>query len=147
MVVSNETNEVMGILINTVQRKDELLETTESKNEAYAFVAQKDGEIDLFNRFGLSEVFMCYALAVHCDYRLRGLGTALVGASLDLAKELGFHAARADCSSKFAQRIFEKFEAEILCVLPYDQYTYKGKYISESSGVHTCAKVVLKQFK
>ena len=89
---------------------------------SYKFVAQNDKEIDIFNRFGLSEVFLCYALAVHRVYRLRRLGTALRGANLDLAKELGFHAVRAGCSSKFSQQIFEKFGAEALCVLPYDQY-------------------------
>ena len=72
---------------------------------------------------------------------MQGLGTALVGASLDLAIELGFHAVRADCSSKFSQQIFQKFGAGALCVLPYDQYKYNGKYISESSGVHVCTKI------
>ena len=150
MAVSDESNEVMGILINSVLKKTDLNETVGVDDDplraSYDFVAHKDKEIDLFNRFGLCEVFLCYALAVHLNYRRQGLGTVLVGSSLALAKELGFRAAKADCSSNFSQKIFEKFGAEVICVLPYDQYKYKGKYISESAGVHSCTKILLAKF-
>lgn len=150
MAVSDENDEIMGISINTVRRKTDSNELVDVDDEplkaSFEFVAHKDKEIDLFNRFGLSEVFHCYSLAVHLNYRRQGLGTALVGTSLALAKELGFRAVKAECSSKTSQNIFEKFGAEVICVLPYDQYKYRDKYISESADMHTCTKIVLTKF-
>ena len=147
MTVSDVTNEVTGILINSVLKKTDFNETVDVDIDplraSYEFVAHKDKEIDLFNRFGLCEVFLCYALAVHLNYRRQGLGTALVGSSWALAKELGFRAVKADCSSNFSQKIFGKFGAQLICVLPYDQYKYKDKYINKSAGVHICTKILL----
>ena len=147
MAVSDETNEVMGILANSVRRKTDSNKPVEVEDEPLRalleFIAHMDNEIDLFNRIGLSEVFYCFVLAVHTKYRMHGLGTALVGTSLALAKELGFRAVKAECTSKFSQQIAEKFGAGVIDAFPYDQYQYKDKFISESACVHSCAKIVV----
>ena len=59
-----------------------------------------------------------------------------------LAKELGFRAFKADCTSNYSKRIFEKL-GTVIATLPYDQHKYKDKYISESTGEHTCTKIIL----
>ena len=45
MAVSDEIDDVMGILINTVQRKDELMETVEVENEGLKVEVQNEGII------------------------------------------------------------------------------------------------------
>ena len=147
MSVSNKTNEVMGILINSVLKQTDSNDSVDIEDESlkalYEFLAHKDDEIDLFNSFGLGELFEGFLLGVNTNYRRLGVGTALAGTSLALAKELGFKAIKADGTSNFSQHIFEKFGAEAIAVLPYDKYKYKDKYISESAGAHTCTKILL----
>ena len=60
MAVSNETNEVMGSLINSVVKQSDSNNSVDIDDEPlkalYEFLAHKDDKIDLFNSFGLWEL-------------------------------------------------------------------------------------------
>ena len=145
MAVSDDTNEVMGIRVCGVRKKTDSDNLAEIENEPlrslFEFLSHKNEEIDFFNKYGVSEQFHFLSLAVNAKYRRRGLGNILLGTCVALAKELGFKAIKGEGTSNFSQRIYEKQGFETVFVLPYDQYKYKDKYVSEGTGIHTCTKI------
>lgn len=148
MAVSDDTNEVMGIRICGVRKKTDTDNLDEMEDEPlrslFKFLGSEDDEIDFFNRYGVSEQFHFLSLAVHAKYRRRGLGNILLGACVALAKELGFKAIKGEGTSNFSQRIYEKQGFESVLALPYNQFKYKGKYLSEGTGLHACTKIYVK---
>lgn len=148
MAVSDDTNEIMGIRVCGLRTKTDSTSLDHMEDEPlrslFTFLAHKDGEIDFFNKFDVSEQFHFLSLAVHAKYRRRGLGSILLGTCVALAKELGFKVIKGEGTSNFSQRIYEKYGFETVCILPYDQYKYKDKFVSEGTGIHTCTKIYVK---
>ena len=148
MAVSDDTNEIMGIRVCGVRKKTDSTSNDGMEDEPlrslFEFLDHKSAEIDFFNKYGVNEQFHFLSLAVNANYRRRGLGNILLGTCAALANELGFKAIKGEGTSNFSQRIYEKQGFETVFVLPYDQYKYKGKYLSEGTGIHTCTKIYAK---
>ena len=145
MAVSDDTNEVMGIRVCGVRKKSDSGDLSEVSDEPlrslFTFLAHKDGEIDFFNRYGVSEQFHFLSLSVHEKYRRRGLGGILLATCIELARELGFKVIKGEGTSAFSQRIYEKHGFETVYVLPYEEYKYKDKPVKEGTGIHKCTKI------
>lgn len=147
MAVSDDTNEMMGIRTCRIAKKSDVNDlshvTYENVKDMWTFLCHKDEEMDLFNRFNLEEMFHFVTLAVHKNYRRRGLGFILLSAGVALAKELGFKAVKGEGTSTFSQRIYEKRGFETILEIPYNQYAYKGGYLGERTGQHTSTKIYM----
>ena len=147
MAVSDDTNETMGIRTCRIAKKSDVNDlshvTYENVKDMWTFLCHKDKEMDLFNRFNLEEMFHFVTLAVHKNYRRRGLGFILLSAGVALAKALGFKAVKGEGTSAFSQRIYEKRGFETILEIPYSQYAYKGGYLGERTGEHTSTKIYL----
>lgn len=147
MAVSEDTNEVMGIRTCRVTKKNDVNDfsdvTYENVKDLWTFLCHRDNEMDLFNRFNLTEIFHFVNLGVHRKYRRRGLGYILLSAGVALAKELGFKAVKGEGTSNFSQRIYEKRGFETVLEIPYNQYKYKDGYLGERTGEHTSTKIYL----
>ena len=138
MAVSDDTNEVMGIRTCRVAKETDKSDfsdvTYENVRDLWTFLTHKDAELDLYNRFNISEMFHFVNLAVHKKFRQRGLGSILLGTAVALAKELGFKAIKGEGTSEVSQRIYEKHEFKLVCEMRYDQYKYKDTYLIERTG-------------
>ena len=147
MAVSDDTNEMMGIRTCRIAKKSDETDfshvTYENVKDMWTFLCHKDGEMDLFNRFSMEEMFHFVALAVHQKYRRRGLGFILLSAGVALAKQLGFKAVKGEGTSNFSQRIYEKRGFETILEIPYSQYKYKDGYLGECTGEHSSTKIYL----
>ena len=145
-MIDKITGKMMGIrLISFMKRTDPPPDfdtmTYEPLKELYTFLNCKNNEVDFFKRYEIEEAFHFYTLGVHKDFRRLGLGSRLLQAGVALGKELGLQAIKGEGTSTFSQQIYEKNDFDILATMPYDQYTYKGRRLSEGTGEHTMTKV------
>lgn len=146
-MIRKATDEMMGIVLTCSVRKSDPhfnpLQTNDAKLRALRqFFCHKDQEWNFCRRYEIDEAVHLHTLCVHQNYRRRGLGSNLLRATVVMAKELQFKGIKADGTSSFSQRIFEKTGFETLFVMPYESYiTPSGKAIQEGSGEHTATKV------
>lgn len=146
-MINNKNDEIMGTRISGLMKKsdpqfDPTIYKDEGMRSLFGFVTQKDGEVDLFNRLGVEEVFHFFALGVRKHYRQRHLGSLLLKAAVALAAELGYKAVKGEGTSKYSQRIYENAGFECIMTLPYDTYIVpSGKTIRDGSGEHTDTKI------
>ena len=149
MAVSNDTNEIMGVVICRVAKESDIFNLNKFDDDnmraMYTFLAQKDSEIDLY-QYGVSQIFHIPFLAVQRKYRNRGIASILFDSCMTLSKKLGFKASKIEGTSNFSQRIIENYGFKMILELPYDQYKYKDAYLSQRTGVHTSAKKYFLKF-
>ncbi|XP_052780929.1 uncharacterized protein LOC128217667 [Mya arenaria] len=145
-MISKETDQMMGVrLIGFTRRSDPPADFSkmdyEPLRELFTFLHSKNKEVDFFNRYDVDEALHFYTLGVHKNYRRMGLGSKLLGAAVELGREIGFKAIKGEGTSNFSQRIYEKEKFDLILTMPYDEYTYKGRKIIDGTGEHTMTKV------
>ena len=150
MVVADESNEIMGVFTSAVMRKSHKIDinsvTDESMRAMFTFASQKEPAFDIFARCGADVIFHLANLSVHNDYRRQGLGFILLESAVDFAKALGFKGITGEGTSNYSQKLFEKLGFETILRLPYSEYKYKQRYLSERTGEHTCMKKYFMSF-
>ena len=145
-MISNETFEVIGVLVMSVMKRSDptfgpLSVQNEQLRDIFVFLHQHDDKMNLFDRYRVDEYIHLEMLAVHKDFRQKGYGGLLVQAAVALCRELGFEVITSEGTSNFSQKIFEKNGFEILAKLPYDSYIYKGQPIINGTGENTMTKI------
>ena len=96
MAVSEKTNEIMGVFVCDIEKKGETVDINRISDEGIrdivTFFRHKTSPIDEFDKCDASVLVHLWDVAVHKNYRRRGLGFTLFGAVIALAEELGFKA-------------------------------------------------------
>ena len=145
MAVKDKSSEIIGVFTSDVKMRSEKVDinsySDESMREMFKFKAQKEPAVDIFDKCGADEVFHLENLAVHRECRRQGLGFVLLQAAIAFAKAMGFKGILGEGTSNFSQRLFEKLEFETILWLPYSEYKFKQRYLSERTGEHTGMKV------
>ncbi|KAH3819170.1 arylalkylamine N-acetyltransferase-like 2 isoform X4 [Dreissena polymorpha] len=146
-MMSKENNAIMGVCLIEYKSSSDPppnfdFMTYEELRELLKFVTHKSKEVDFFNRYGVDEALYFFMLGVHKKYQRIGLGSRLLEAGVALGKELGFKAIKVEATSNFSQRICQKLKFECILDMPYDDYTFRGKKLSESTGEHKMTKVL-----
>ncbi|XP_052286730.1 arylalkylamine N-acetyltransferase-like 2 [Dreissena polymorpha] len=140
------SNEMMGIrLISYMHCADPPSNYDHMKyeelRELLRFLSCKNKEVDFFRRYEVEEAIQFFTLGVNKKFRQRGLGSRLLEAAVALGKELGFKAVKGEATSNFSQRIYQNAKFECILDMLYDEYTFRGKKLSESTGEHKMTKV------
>ncbi|WAR26696.1 DNAT-like protein [Mya arenaria] len=143
---SKKTGDMMGLRISGFLRRSDPPEDfsrMESKHvkDLFVFVTHRDKEIDIFNRYGVDEIFHFFCLGVRKEYRHHGLGDHLLTAALEMAKELGFTVVKGEGTGNFSQHIYEKHGFETILNVTYNSYFIDGKPIGEKTGEHKSFKI------
>lgn len=112
------------------------------------FTMYCDKAANYFEHCSVEECIHIYFVAVHSKHRRRGFATALMDTAVRFSEHLGVNPVylKGEGSSKFSQRLFEKFGFETICELKYADYVVDGKEIisCEATGEHTSQKVYVK---
>ena len=145
MIVTDETKEIIGALICNIEKKDEIFDLNSVTNDNLrglkCFLTHNDLLLDIYDKYGVTELFHVGNAAVHKKYRHQGLGFILFGAIIALAKELGFRALIGEGTSIAPKRLFEKHGFETVLELSYSDYKHKDNYLRDRIGDHTSMKV------
>ncbi|KAL4217965.1 hypothetical protein ACF0H5_022703 [Mactra antiquata] len=155
LLICDKTNEVIGC--RTIIMKSQTSSVDGVRNSpvdlgqrimtAMRFLSQKDAEMDIFEYYNVN----CFAhfinLGVRNDFRKKGLATKLMGAALQFLKQIGLDnpCIKVECSSRYSQRICEKFGFTLLHSLLYDEYLENGKVAISNTGDDKCCNVYVKQ--
>ncbi|WAR26775.1 DNAT-like protein [Mya arenaria] len=145
-MISRKTGDMVGLGISGFLRRSDTPEDfswMESKNvkDVFRFIYYPTKEIDIFNRYGVDEIFSLDFLCVRNDYRRHGLAIHIVKAALELAKDLSFTVVKGDCTGNYSQRIFEKHGFETILNIPYNSCVIDGNPIGEKTGAHKSLKI------
>ncbi|KAK9693269.1 ANTH domain [Popillia japonica] len=131
MATDPDTGEIAGIALNGISRRGEVEEALKSMGNVeniqyhhiFGLLFNLNKEADLFNKYGIDEIFELRILCVSPKYRGRGIASKLFAASEKIAVERGFKMIKVDATSYFTQKV------------------------CESNGLHTVNEINYKKFK
>ncbi|XP_020708199.2 arylalkylamine N-acetyltransferase 1 isoform X2 [Athalia rosae] len=96
-----------------------------------------DAQANLSKRYPDKRVLEFRIISVDGSWRGRGVARALVEKTETMAKDLGFHILRSDCSSLFSGKLCQRFGFVPVYELPYARYTDgEGKPIFTPAHPH-----------
>lgn len=102
-----EEKEIPGDNLNWKEMLNFFIWTNESSN--------------LFNKMNVNQMLFVHTLAVHSDYRNRGLGKLMIKKQIEIAKELLLPALRLDCSNLYTAKMAESLGLQAYTWVPYTE--------------------------
>lgn len=152
LLVSDASDEVIGartIKIETVKEESLNLNAIEDKNirTAINFLHHKNAEMDVYKYFGVDCAVHFINLVVHKDYRNKGLASVLMKGALQFVRDIGLETVciSGEGTSKYSQRIYEKFGFEILHTVKYEEYKEDGEVVIKNTGDNKTCKFYVKK--
>ena len=136
-LISTETYEIIGLRVMQVEAKDQHIETDDLKEESVKLfmniVGFVENMFDLFEHYGVDEVFDLFKLSVHIEHRRKGLGLKLMQAMIIFIESLNVGPAvvKGFCDSVFSNRIYEKTGYTLLKKLSYEDLMKDNNILSD----------------
>ena len=141
-LVSTNTGEIVGGRIMIVANKNDEHDTAKYKSEPLRKmmdITYHFGTLcDMFQHYGVDEMFHFFGLGVHKDYRQKGIGTILQKAGIEFVRNLGMGSVviRGEASAIYSQKIYEKLGFELLAVIVFSEYKVNGEIVVKNTGIH-----------
>ena len=141
-LISTETGEIIGLRIIQVEENDQHIETDDLKEESVKLfmniVGFVENTFDVFEHYGVDEVFDFFGLSVHIDHRRKGLGLKLMQAATIFIESLNVGPAvvKGFCDSVFSNRIYEKTGYTLLKKLSYEDLMKDNNIFIRCSEQH-----------
>ncbi|XP_011875954.1 PREDICTED: dopamine N-acetyltransferase-like isoform X2 [Vollenhovia emeryi] len=105
-----------------------------------------DKGVNMGGQFRNCNVMEIKILSVDTSWRGKGIAKTLMEKSIEIAKEQGFHYARADCTSFFSGKVCARLGFEAIYNLNYNDYVDEdGKPIFSPASPHTAAITYVKK--
>ncbi|XP_029157914.1 dopamine N-acetyltransferase-like isoform X2 [Nylanderia fulva] len=105
-----------------------------------------DKNVNVDGRFRDLNVLEVKIISVDTNWRGKGVGKVLIEKTIEIAKEEGFHYARADCSSFFSGKLCARIGFEAIYKLKYNDYVdEEGKPIFSPALPHTAVVSYIKK--
>ncbi|XP_055531618.1 arylalkylamine N-acetyltransferase 1-like [Wyeomyia smithii] len=126
----NRQGTIVGISLGYIGAVDDAAAMRDaanrSKDEKFCdimrFLSVVQDGADIKGKFGVTKIYEIQMLAVHPDYRGRAIGSALTKKQIEIAKERGFEAVYADCSSVYSAKIMERLGFECVHEIAFADY-------------------------
>ena len=150
MLLDKETGDVMGVRVMTVSKAGDSLSEDQFQDPGMktivGFWKYGDEKTRFFETYNVKEAIHFFGLGVGVKYRNRGLGTFLVDVSLKFLKNLNISPLyiKAEASSPYSVRIFEKLGFDLLAEVKYDDYLRDGQIAIKSSEDNKAMKTYVK---
>ncbi|VDI12670.1 Hypothetical predicted protein [Mytilus galloprovincialis] len=151
LMISDITGEIIATRSMCLARKGEKADWSKSKNRNWIiimdFLGHKYNEMDFFKRYNADIVVAFVALATHKDHIAQGIASKVMKATLLFCKELGLSPVciKGEVTSKYSQKIYEKFGFETIHTLLYDEYKVDGEIEFKNTGENKSTKCYVKQ--
>ncbi|XP_070171547.1 arylalkylamine N-acetyltransferase 1 isoform X1 [Polyergus mexicanus] len=144
---------IIGVLLNgkTDPPPDEEPEYIKScKNPKFKKILKLlhhiDKRVNVDGQFQDLNVLEIKIISVDINWRGKGVAKALIGKAIEIAKEQGFHYARADCSSSFSGKLCARIGFDAIYKLDYNDYVdEEGKPIFSPASPHTAVVSYIKK--
>ncbi|XP_050445994.1 arylalkylamine N-acetyltransferase 1-like isoform X2 [Cataglyphis hispanica] len=105
-----------------------------------------DKSVNVNGQFRDLNVLEIKILSVNTNWRGKGIAKALIEKAMEIAKEQGFHYARADCSSFFSGKLCARLGFDAIYKLNYNDYVdEEGKPIFSPASPHTAIVSYIKK--
>ena len=146
-LVSSTTGEIIGGRVCSIENKHNTIDTTKFKSEALRKAVDMtyyfDSLCNIFDHYKVDEVIHFAKLAVHRNFRGKGIGTKLMKAAIAFVKnlQLGPLVIKGEGSSNFSQRIYERLGFDILAELKYGDYKVNGDVVVTNAGENKSEKL------
>ncbi|XP_075233267.1 arylalkylamine N-acetyltransferase-like 7 [Lycorma delicatula] len=155
MAYETSTGEIAGVVLSGIVYKGDYETELENlktvKDEKFKriftllFGASKDA--DLFNKYGVNELFEIRILSVDKKYRNKGIANKLFARSLELAKKNGFKVLKTDASSKYSQKSADRNGFKVEHEVIFEDYkTENGEVIFNIPQPHISLQIMSKLF-
>ncbi|KMR04593.1 dopamine n-acetyltransferase isoformx1 [Lasius niger] len=144
---------IIGVLLNDKidPPSDEEPEYIEScKNAKFKKILRLlhhiDKSVNVDGQFRDLNVLEIKIISVDTNWRGKGVGKTLIEKAIEIAKEQGFHYARADCSSLFSGKLCARIGFDAIYKLNYNDYVdEEGKPIFSPASPHTAVVSYVKK--
>ncbi|XP_011299206.1 uncharacterized protein [Fopius arisanus] len=87
----------------------------------FGLLYQVNDKVDLFKKYNTDELFECRILSIDEEFRGRGLANILMSDSVEVARKMGFKVMKADATSVYSQKVFEKHGFNTEAEIPYSE--------------------------
>ncbi len=107
---------------------------------------EKAGGTAVYDRHNADTFFYVFIVTTDKNKRRGGLGKDLIRRSIELARALGFPAARAEATGAFSKKAFESVGFHLDTDYSYADYSHGGKNAFEGmEEVHTACSMMIKK--
>lgn len=151
-LVSDTTGETICARVNTISNKNESFDIdqiqTEGIKKMVAFYQHLSNICNVYEWYGVEEVFQFFGIGVHKNHRKKGIGFKVMKATLALIKGFGVGpiVIKGEGSSNYSKRIYEKSDFDMLAEVVYEEYQVDGEVVfktgPEEKSERLYAKVI-----
>ncbi|XP_043285492.1 arylalkylamine N-acetyltransferase 1-like isoform X1 [Venturia canescens] len=104
-----------------------------------------DKKVDIPSRYPKKKVLEIRIISVDSNWRGQGVAGALIEKTIEIARELGFHLIRSDCTSLFSGKLCKRYGFEPVYELRYADYVDEnGKPIFTPAKPHDAVMTYVK---
>ena len=146
-LISSKTGEIVGQRVIRIAAKEDMVDIEKFKAEAnrkiMTLLKYKNHNFDLWEHYGVQEAFEFFGLAVHKEYRRKGIGMKLMQAAILFIKsmDLGPVLVKGDCDSNYSKCIYERLNFDCLGEIKFEDYKVNGEQVVTNTGEHKSVKI------
>ena len=154
ILVSDTTDEIVAVRVNKISKKEEQHKENSDEEKTVSEGRRKldqlgeaiNSLINIYEHYNVDEVVEFMALAVHKDYRKRGIGLKIMKATLALIKnlDLGGVIVKGEGSGNFVNKIFEDAGFDFLEEVVYKDFKVNGEIVFKDMREHRAARAYAK---
>ena len=154
ILVSDTTDEIVAVRVNKISKKEEQTNELHNEDKPVSEGHKKldqlgeaiNSLINVYEHYNVDEVVEFMALAVHKDYRRRGIGLKIMNATLALIKslDLGGVIVKGEGSGNYVNKIFENAGFDFLAEVVYKDFKVNGEVVFKDMGEHRSARAFAK---
>ncbi|KAH8282530.1 hypothetical protein KR054_008204, partial [Drosophila jambulina] len=112
-------------------------------DKIHKFLAGIERRANIFKHFGVERALYLYMLGVDTSVRRQGVGSRLVSATIELARERGYPVMASTCTNLHSTRLMTGLNMEVVLSQDYADYKdERGEVILRPADPHTKASVV-----
>lgn len=146
-LIASNTGQLVGFRMISIMNKNDDIDTRYIKNEKFKliedFLKYLAELANVFEHYGVEDVFHFFAIGVHRDWRQKGIGSKLMKAGMSLVANLdvGPVVVSGEGSSNYSKKIYENLNFDILTEVQYAEYKVDGVAVFQNTGEHRSERV------
>lgn len=152
LLISDISKEIIGVRTMKVESsKEQGMYTREIQSKTlqtiWTFLSHKDAEMNVYKYYDVDCAVHFVNLGIHKDFRNRGLASLLMKAALQFVRNIGLDPVciTGEGTSNYSQRIYERFEFEVLHTVKYEDYKVDGEVVFKNTGDNKTCKFYVKK--
>lgn len=152
LLISDKANKIIGartIKVEASEGQPLNLNNIQNKKvcKAITFLRHKNAEMDVYKYFGVDCAVHFINLVIHKEFRQKGLASTLMKAALLFVKDIGLEPVciNGEGTSNSSQKIYEKFDFELLHTVNYEDYKVDGEIVLKDTGDNKTCKFYVKK--